>query len=57
MVQEGGGGRLKKTFTGCVVHERILFMLRSGGQFVPRSRTICAIKVDDVMRNFCMKLF
>ena len=31
-------------------------MLRSGGQFVPRSRNICAIKVDDVIRNFCMKL-
>ena len=54
MVQEGGV--LRKRLRA-VVHGRFLFMLRSGGQFVPRSRTICAIKEDDVMRNFYMKLF
>ena len=50
-------GRMHHEEQFCENHLKIFLNLSSGSHFVKRSRTICAILVEGVMRNNSVKLF
>ena len=53
---QSGRGHYEKHFCKIIVLEEMTLIYSSGCSYVRRRETICAILVEDIMRNISVKL-